>query len=201
MEITIGNVLRASSTGYVCGVHSNNYGKAAFGAFVSATDATHTNINIIGLIQAIRIDDDPLARQLVMSGKTDRSALRDQRENRLIPVEMEIVNIGYFQDNTCIHNLPPRPPLILDTVQLTSQALIYSFTSKFEYFRPLLFSGIANSEALIAAAIRTSANIRPTNSRYAYLVATGRMLSNLLGNDLPRLKHLLSLINPNTYQT
>ena len=37
--------------------------------------------------------------------------LRDQRENRMVPVEISVVNIGYRMQGEYYHNLPPRPPM------------------------------------------------------------------------------------------
>ena len=62
--------------------------------------------------------------------------LRDQRENRMIPVEIKIVNIGFIVGENMIHSLPPRPPMSLSDVEVCTPDEIYRFTQRPEFFRP-----------------------------------------------------------------
>src|SRR6185369_12014606 len=107
----IGRVLRASTTGYACGTRSNELETPAFGAFVQTSHPNGTDIDVLGLIYAIKIDDDPLVRQLIMANQINPITLRDQRENRMVPVEISIVNIGYRIGRESFHAMPPRPPV------------------------------------------------------------------------------------------
>ena len=135
----VGRVLRASTTGFDCGTRGSHINERyVFGSFVKVPIAEDYSSYAIGLIYAIRIEDDPLARELVMAAVVDNSALLDQRENRMVPVEIAVINVGYTQGANIIQALQPRPPLSLSEVQLCSPEEIYYFTRRSDYFRVVL---------------------------------------------------------------
>jgi len=124
------------------------------------------------------------------------ATLRDQRENRMIPVEISVVNIGYRSRGESYHNLPPRPPMSLDPVYICDDDCITDFTQKFDFFRLVLSTSEVPSEELIAAALKYAAAARPEREQREFLVNAGRRLAHLLSYDLARLNHLLRLIKP-----
>lgn len=193
----VGRVLRASTTGFDCGTRGSRIDERHnFGAFVRVPIADDRTSFAIGLIYAIRIDDDPLARELVMASVVDNTALIDQRENRMIPVEVGVINVGYTSRGVMFHSLPPRPPLSLSDVVLCDTDEVYSFTQKCDYFRLLLNAKEVPADELMAAALRYATWAYPDNERYDFLVRCGRVLATMLSHDLKRLAHLLSLIKP-----
>ena len=110
----------------------------AFGALVRAP--LNDGYQVYGLIHDIHIDDDGLVRQLVTSNNVSDDVMRDNRENRIVPVEMSVLAVGYEQDGKVHHLLPPRPPLSLDVIYLCSDEELVKFTSagRFGYFRHIL---------------------------------------------------------------
>jgi hypothetical protein len=192
----VGRVLRASTVGYACGTRSNEIDTPSFGAFVQTRHSNGVELDVIGLIYAIRIDDDPLVRQLIMANQVNTSTLRDQRENRMVPVEISIVNVGYRLGGDSFHNLPPRPPMSLDPVYICDDDCIYDFTQKFDFFRLVLNTSEVPSEELLAAALKHASAARPAREQREFLINAGRRLAQMLGYDLPRLNHLLRLIKP-----
>ena len=192
----VGRVLRASTVGYACGTRSNEIDTPSFGAFVQTRHSNGVELDVIGLIYAIRIDDDPLVRQLIMANQVNMPTLRDQRENRMVPVEISIVNVGYRVGGDSFHNLPPRPPMSLDPVYICDNECIYDFTQKFDFFRLVLNTSEVPSEELLAAALKHAAAARPAREQRDFLINAGRRLAQMLGYDLPRLNHLLRLIKP-----
>ncbi|NLX09483.1 MAG: hypothetical protein GXY36_07485 [Chloroflexi bacterium] len=192
----IGSVLRASTVGFVCGTRSQEIIHPSFGAFVRTRHGQSADFDVIGVIYAISIDDDPLVRQLIMANNLPHAAARDQRENRMVPVEISVLNVGFIQDNVIYHNLPPRPPLSLDQVCLCDQHTVVHFTRQLDFLRLILNTGDVPTEQLLAAALLQAASARPRNERYAFLVDAGRRLAGMLSHDLPRLQHLLQLIRP-----
>jgi hypothetical protein len=191
----IGRVLRASTTGFECGTRSSDLDEPRFGAFVQARRRSDSTV-IIGLIYAIRVDDDPLVRQLIMANNINAATMRDQRENRMVPVEISVITIGCMEDGMPIYALPPRPPLSLDPVYLCDDAMLYTFTQHFDFFRLVLQAANVPSEELLAAALRLAAAVRPRGEQTAYLIRAGQRLAQLLSADLPRLNHVLRLIRP-----
>jgi hypothetical protein len=191
----IGRVLRASTTGFECGTRSSDLDEPSFGAFVQAR-RRNDDTAIIGLIYAIRVDDDPLVRQLIMANNINTATIRDQRENRMVPVEISIITVGCLKGSTPIYALPPRPPLSLDPVYLCDAEMIYTFTQSFDFFRLVLQAAQVPSEELLAAALRLAAAARPLREQTDFLTRAGQRLAQLLSGDLPRLHHLLRLIRP-----
>ncbi|MBX3062819.1 MAG: hypothetical protein U0528_11875 [Anaerolineae bacterium] len=194
-EKLIGRVLRASTIGYVCGTRSSEMMVPSFGAFVR-TSQRDSDTEVLGLIYAIHIDDDPLVRQLIMANNMNVATIRDQRENRMVPVEISVVNIGYRDSGRSYHALPPRPPVSLDEVYLCSDESIHEFTSRLDFFRLVLNTSEVPTEELLAAALKLAAAARPMGERRDFLVTAGRRLAQLLSHDLTRLNHLLRLIRP-----
>src|SRR5215813_9328590 len=192
----VGRVLRASTVGYACGTRSNEIDTPSFGAFVQTSHGNGVELDVIGLIYAIRIDDDPLVRQLIMANQVNMPTLRDQRENRMVPVEISIVNVGYRMGRETFHNLPPRPPMSLDPVYICDDECIYDFTQKFDFFRLVLNTSEVPSEELLAAALKHAVAARPPREQRDFLVNAGRRLAQMLSYDLARLNHLLRLIKP-----
>ncbi len=199
----IGRVLRATTSKYTCGTHSLKVGtRHDFGAFVKAPVANHDTCCVIGLIYAVEIKDDQLISELVMADGLDANVLRDQRENRLVPVEVDVLSVGFgFLDergvvNSTVHSLPPRPPMSLSEVRPCSAEEVYYFTQSCDFFRLVLMASDVPSDDLMAAALRYAAWAYPEEQRYEFMVRCGRHLTRLLNNDLKRLAHLLMLIRP-----
>ena len=151
-QIEIGRLLRAGTTGFIAGCRVSQLTVPAFGALVRAP--LGEGYQVYGLIHDIHIDDDGLVRQLVTSNNVSDDVMRDNRENRIVPVEMSVLAVGYEQDGKVHHLLPPRPPLSLDVIYLCSPGEIVKFTEKFGYFRHILNSKDAPVGEVIAAHIQ-----------------------------------------------
>lgn len=135
-QIEIGRLLRAGTTGFVAGCRVNQLDAPSFGALVRAplSDA----YQIFGIIYDIHIDDDGLVKQLVTADNVSDEVMKDNRERRIVPVEMSVLAVGYEQDGKIFHLLPPRPPLSLDVIYKCDDKDITRFTEKFGYFRHIL---------------------------------------------------------------
>lgn len=154
MNEQIGRVLRASTTGFAAGCRVSELAKPAFGSLVKAQPVDEREA-IYGLIYNINIDDDPLARRLVLVDNPPQQIIDDQRRNRLLPIEMSILCVGYSLNGTIHHGLPPRPPLNLDPVELCQDPQeVTAFTDKLSYLRLILrTAGSIPIEQLLVAHI------------------------------------------------
>lgn len=196
-ELMVGRVLRASTRGFACGTQSNRVdNRHDFGAFVSTAAANDESIRVIGLIYSVEIKDDLLVNELVMAENLNNSVLMDQRQNRMVPMEISILNIGYFMNGMPIHSLPPRPPMSLSRVEQCTRDQIVEFTTRQDFFPLVLNAAEVPSDDLLGAAIRYAAWQRDDDDRYSFLVECGRALARLLAHDLKRLEHVLALIRP-----
>lgn len=197
-NFVIGRVLRASTRGFDCGTHSRNIGdRHDFGAFVKAPIANSTHTYAIGLIYKIEIKDDQLISELVLGEAMPDSVLRDQRENRMIPVEVKVLNVGYMIGNEIIQSLPPRPPMSLSDVTLCNAEEVHYFTQRHDFYRLIIGASEVPSDDLLAAAIRYASQVYADDqARYGYMVQSGRQVAHDLAHDLKRLTHILNLIRP-----
>src|SRR5512138_2411329 len=91
----IGYVLRASTAGFSLGASVSQIGKPAFGSVVKAQSRGDDRTIVYGLLYDMHIDDDPMVRQLVLADAVSEETIRDQHHHRIVPVEMDIVAIGY----------------------------------------------------------------------------------------------------------
>src|SRR5512136_955553 len=94
--IEIGRALRSSITGCVVGCRVSQLDAPEFGGMVSIP--LDDGSKIFGLITDIHIDDDGLVRQLVTAENISNEVIHDNRERRIVPVEMSVLAVGYEQD-------------------------------------------------------------------------------------------------------
>ena len=136
-QIEVGRLLRAGTTGFVAGCRVSQLSVPAFGALVRAP--LGDDYQVYGLIHDIHIDDDGLVRQLVSADNVSEEVMRDNRERRIVPVEMSVLAVGYEQAGKIFHLLPPRLPRSLDMIYFCDYKDIARFTStrRVGYLRPL----------------------------------------------------------------
>ena len=151
-QIEIGRLLRAGTTGFIAGCRVNQLNAPSFGALVRAP--LGDDYQIFGIIYDIHIDDDGLVRQLVTADNVSDEVMKDNRERRIVPVEMSVLAVGYEQNGRIFHLLPPRPPLSLDVIYLCENGDMARFTRNFGYFRHILNSKDVPVGEVIAAHIQ-----------------------------------------------
>ena len=149
----IGRVLRANTTGFVIGCRVAQLSIPAFGGLVKALPLGSGEA-IYGLIYDMHIDDDALVRRLVLAESPRPEFINDQRENRMLPIEMSVVTVGYQLNGKLRQSLPPRPPLNLDPVFVCSDvAEVTQFTDSLSYLRLILRtadSGVPVDQLLVS---------------------------------------------------
>ena len=151
-QIEIGRLLQAGTTGFIAGCRVNQLDAPMFGALVRAP--LSESYQVYGLIYDIHIDEDGLVRQLVTADNVSAEVMKDNRERRIVPVEMSVLAVGYEQDRKIHHLLPPRPPLSLGVIYLCDENDLVKFTQKLGYFRHILNSKDAPIGEVIAAHIQ-----------------------------------------------
>jgi hypothetical protein len=168
-NVEIGRVLRASTAGFAIGCRVSQLSQPSFGSLVIA-QPVEARESIYGLIYDMHIDDDPLVQRLVLSEEPRQSVIEDQRNNRLLPIEMSVLSIGYRQNNTLSHGLPPRPPLNLDPVFLCrEQEEVRQFTEKPGYLRLILrnVGGPVPVDQLLVAHVKDCYELRGRDTAWA----------------------------------
>ncbi|MGE5375069.1 MAG: hypothetical protein ACM3XO_08420 [Bacteroidota bacterium] len=193
-QIEIGRLLRAGTTGFVAGCRVSQFTVPAFGELVRAP--LGDSYQVYGLIHDIHIDDDGLVRQLVTSENVSDEVLRDNRERRIVPVEMSVLAIGYEQDGKIYHTLPPRPPLSLDVIYLCDDSDVCDFTAagRFGYFRHILAATNVPIGEVMAAHLGQAARCHGGNGDKWKERATHELIT-LLRDDYSTLMSVLGALS------
>jgi hypothetical protein len=190
-QIEIGRLLRSSTTGFTAGCSVTQFEAPAFGALVRAP--LGDSYQVYGLIHDIHIDDDGLVRQLVTAEHVTAEVMRDNRERRIVPVEMSVLAVGYRQHGRVHHLLPPRPPLSLDVIYQCDDPEVVEFTSagRFGYFRHILRAQDLPIGDLLAAHIQQASL---AHGDPAWQAAATQELITLLRDDYATLMSVLSAL-------
>jgi len=193
-QIPVGRVLRASNQGFTVGCRVMQPDIPAFGSFVRA-DARGPERIIYGLIYDVAVQDDLFVRRFVLA-EPPEEVVRDQRENRQVPIEVSVLAVGYRTGGRIVHGIPPQPPITMDYLYPCTPEEIITFTERFDYFRLILNTPGIPADELLATSLRVAAAARPEEERTDFLVEAGRELARLLSGDLSRLDGLLRRIHP-----
>src|SRR5688572_14141023 len=190
-QIEIGRLLSAGTTGFIAGCRVNQLSVPSFGALVRAP--LSDGYQVYGLIYDIHIDDDGLVRQLVTANNVSDDVLRDNRENRIVPVEMSVLAVGYEQDKKIYHLLPPRPPLSLDVIYLCNESETNQFVSsgRFGYFRHILRAKELPIGELFAMHFK---QVKSVNRDSNWSKNAVQELMTLLRDDYPTLMSILGAL-------
>lgn len=197
--IEIGRLLRAGISGFTAGCRVNQLSVPSFGALVRAP--LGDGYQVYGLIHDIHIDDDGLVRQLVTADGVSEEVMKDNRERRIVPVEMSVLAVGYEQDGRVHHLLPPRPPLSLDVIYLCDDKEIARFTEKFGYFRHILNGkDVPVGEVVAAHILQAGRAWKVESGKHALSEGEGwmeratREVITLLRDDYPTLMSVLGAL-------
>lgn len=193
-SIRIGHLLRAGTTGFVVGCSVSQPEAPALGALVRAP--LGEDYQVYGLIYDIHIDDDGLVRQLVTADNISDEVMRDNRERRIVPVEMSVLSVGYEHGGRIFHLLPPRPPLSLDVIYLCSSEELCRFTSagRFGYFRQILQIKDVPLSGLLAAHIQQAGAVQEAKGNKAWRITAAQEIITLLRDDYPSLMSVLGAL-------
>jgi hypothetical protein len=193
-SIQIGRLLRAGNSGFVAGCRVSQEQIPAFGVLVQVP--LESGMNIYGLVYDIHIDDDGLVRQLVTAGEIQEAVIADNRLNRNVPLEVSVLAVGYRQAERIYHLLPPRPPLSLDSIYLSSDEDIRSFTpaGRFGYLRHILRLRDLPVDELLAAHLLQAAQAHRQVGELDWVEQATQELITLLRDDYPTLMSVLGAL-------
>jgi hypothetical protein len=192
----VGWVLRASTVGFAVGCRVLQPTTPHFGDLVKVPLSGGDNTDIFGLIYDVQVPDDPSVRQLILVGQMESEVMRDQRENRLVPIEVSVLVVGYQQGGRIVQGLPPQPPISLDTLVVCDDDDLRRFSEQLDYLRLTLNAAQIPADELLIANLSRAAETRSPEIRRVFLLKAGRELARLLSYDLVRLDSILRRIRP-----
>ena len=189
-QFMVGRVLRSSIRGFIIASRIPEPDVPVFGAFVRVK-VQQGATDLIGLVYDIQVADDPFVRQLAMQEEPDEVALADQREIRGVPIEVSVLAVGYRQDGTILHGLPPQPPIMLNRIFVCDPVLVRDFSTRLDFLRLVYNSREVPADELLVSSLQLAAQARPQAERAPFLIGAGRELARLMGADPVRLEALL----------
>lgn len=191
----IGRVTRCSTRGFVGAMRLPEPEIPTFGSFCQA-EAQRGQSRVIGLIYDLSVADDELARQLASAEDVPAEHIADSQRNRQVPVEISALSVGYQDKEGVHHTLPPQPPLTLSPIHMLPSSEVRTFTERLDFLQLVLSAESIAVDSLLAAALTSAAQVRPTGQRRAFLVGAARQCAALLATDLDRLNRLLQALGP-----
>lgn len=193
--IEIGRLLRTSATGCVVGCWVSQLTSPQYGGLVRIP-VTDT-YQVFGIIYDIQVEDDGLVRQLLSADVLDDAVITDNRLNRNVPVEISVLFIGYQQDGTIFHLLPPRPPLTLDAMYPCTDGEICRFSCEgnFGYFRHILRASDLPIGELLASHLRLVDTAQQHEGNPEWIQKAVQELIILLRDDYGLLMSVLGAIS------
>jgi hypothetical protein len=194
-SLPIGWVLRSSTVGFAVGCRVLQPNVPQFGDLVKVL--LPDDLTVFGLIYDVQVKDDAAVRQLILAGEMEPEQMLDQRENRLVPIELSVLIVGYQRGHQPpAQGLPPQPPISLDSLSLGDDSDLRRFTEQLDYLRLVLTAAQIPADELIIANLQRAAAARPPETRRQFLLSAGRELARLLSFDLVRLDGILRRIKP-----
>lgn len=187
-------VLRASLIGFTAGCRLLLRDVPHFGDLVKVQ--LHPDFDLFGLIYEVNVRDDPVVRQLVLADVLEPELVLDQRENRLAPIELNVLAVGYALEGRISKGLAPQPAINLDALIICSETDLREFTQNLLHLSVILNSPQIPADELVVSHLRQAAAVRLPETRYRFLVEAGRELARLLASDLSRLEGILKRIKP-----
>ncbi|MFC2065035.1 hypothetical protein ACFLXB_08065 [Chloroflexota bacterium] len=192
--IKIGYTLRAGTKGFVAGCPVSQMGLPSLAALIYVP--LDDDYRIFGIIYDIHINDDGLVRQLVTVDSISAEVIRDNRERRIIPMEMSVVTIGFEKKGAISYLLPPKPPLSLDVIHLCDDDDLIRFTGagNFGYFRHILRNKDLPTGEIFAAHLQQAGSAHNQKGNPGWWQDATRELITLLRDDYSTLMEVLSTL-------
>lgn len=193
-DLQIGYLLRSGTSGFVAGCPVSQLEAPSLGALIRTP--LGPDDQVYGLISDIHIEDDGLVRQLVTADNLNPEVVRDNRERRIVPVEMSVMTVGWNQAGKIWHLLPPRPPLSLDAIHLCDDDELVRFTSagNFGYFRHVLRAADLPVGEVLAAHLQQAGRAHTSRGQADWLATAVQELITLLRDDYPTLMSVLKTL-------
>ncbi|HQN68324.1 MAG TPA: hypothetical protein PLW19_00595 [Anaerolineaceae bacterium] len=193
--IPIGKLLRADNRQFVAGCRVKELETPALGALVKVR--LQDQSEVYGLITRISISDDGLVRQLASGMSIPPEYTADNRHNRNLPVEIEVLTLGFAQDGKLYHQLPPRPPLSLDVLYLCDDAELVRFTGhgKHAYLRHILRLQDMPVEEILVSHLSKARHAHEATGNHDWYLKACEQLIILLREDYPRLTTVLDALS------
>lgn len=187
----IGRVRHARVPQFVFGARLPESAVPRFGSLVS-TRLRALDVTVYGLIYDIAVNADDAGTTRLLSVVEDpRDEEIEWERNRLIPLDVSVLCVGYRDAAGALRQaLPPQPPIALDAIHVCDAGEVKAFHTQLDYFQLVLNAREAPADELLAASIRAAAE-GVGEQRRTFILSCGRELARLLAGESARLEQIL----------
>ena len=174
----IGEVIQASTTRFRA-IATKVFEPPRFGSFVKVSSTVGTVYGVVASVETASFDS---ARRAMAFGMPWEQLLREQPQlMELIQTEFETAVIGYGEDGSLHHYLPPYPPRLHDFARPCEPTEVAALTDSLEFVRTLAALRDAPVHELVAAAIREASLSRGRDD--AFVADAARAVAELFKDD------------------
>jgi hypothetical protein len=189
----VGEVIEASTTDFTAECYEL-YQSPPLGSLVKTADSP---VELYGIVYHATTTSLEPGRRPIARGRDEASEEEIYRSSpqltRLLRSEFSALVVGHRQEDKLYHYLPPKPARLHGFVYLCSPDEVREFSRSFGFLDILLNTRLPVSvEEIIAAALRQMGQAH--DDSHAFLVAAGKQLAVLLGNEFSRLRAILGRI-------
>jgi hypothetical protein len=187
----VGEVVEASTVELTAQCYRLD-GAPPFGSLVRATEGQREIYAVVARVSTGSLD---AGRRVTPRGadERDEAALFEHNPElaALLRTELHALVVGFRDEGgVVLHRLPPHPPRLHGFVHACDASELRAFTERLDYLATLVTTTArVPADELIGATLRQAAAVR--DDRRAYLVAAGKRLAAMLGNDVQRLATIL----------
>lgn len=189
----VGEVIEASSADFTAQCYEL-YGSPALGSMVKTGDA---NVELYGVVyQAATTSLEP-GRRPIARGRDEATEEAVYRSNpqllKLLKSEFSALVVGHRQGDKLNQYLPPQPARIHGFIYLCSPEEVREFSQSFAFLNILVNAHLpVSTDELISAALRQMSQAH--RDPRSFLIAAGKELALLIGDNLNQLKAILKRI-------
>ncbi|MBI2298675.1 MAG: hypothetical protein HYU66_06940 [Armatimonadetes bacterium] len=185
----VGEILLSSTTRFTAQCADPD-AAPALGSFVVVDSPPGSAVAVVAEVRAASADPN---RRPFAYGLDPDELYRQQPQLRdLLTTEFDALLIGHDQGGGWRQLLPPQPPRLHHLVYAAPPDVVRAVAEGGDWLRTLAAAEAADD--VLAAAVRASLAALDPGSVRETLIATGRTLARLLGDDYDRLQALLRRI-------
>jgi len=189
----VGEVIEASTTDFIAQCYEL-YQLPPLGSLVKTKDLP---LELYGIVYNATTTSLEPGRRPIARGKDEASEEEIYRSSpqllKLLKSEFSALVVGHKSSDKIYHYLPPRPARIHSFVYQCPPEEVKEFSQSFDFLNILINTKLTvSSDELIAACLRHMSQVY--EDRHTFLVAAGKQLAILLGDEFNQLKAILERI-------
>ncbi|MBI4534359.1 MAG: hypothetical protein HY711_10485 [Candidatus Melainabacteria bacterium] len=192
----LGEVIFSSITGFTAEIWQENAlddlllsNSPGFGSFLKVV-SLENELSVLAVVHNVITGPvDTSHRPCALKMTREQLKVEQPQIFALLKTELHAQIVGYFREGRMFCRLPPQPPQIHDFIYPATASEICAVTEDLSFLRSLAGVVTVPVDELLAASVREAYKVRGED--YAFLVAAGQAISQIVRDDYDRLVALL----------